>query len=300
MITFHKIVLAIAGLLNNGISSPAPQGNPALRNRTTALASAFAERQEPTSAKTPPILHRIGKFWIPILLVIVTALMTSETKGADSTSTNQIQIPLITPGMRAAVQSMIRHAESGSDRMLNGHSVTGTSPTLLAQVRLTLPPTILQPAAVPLAPPASPVIKKAVLHVGTYLVCAVREWFIGKQLDSLTQAELDKADGQSATCGIEWVEMGRELYHANLGNQTLKPRPVMPGRHIHNICQTRQARHNGQRNVWIPPITRRRRNDGSGSLRSSASHQRNHCHRNYGINMASKLPLSNNASRSHC
>lgn len=54
MITFHKIVLAIAGLLNNGISSPAPQGNPALRNRTTALASAFAERQEPTSAKTPP------------------------------------------------------------------------------------------------------------------------------------------------------------------------------------------------------------------------------------------------------
>ena len=64
---------------------------------------------------------------------------------------------------------------------------------------------ILRHLLVPATPPAA-VIKKAVLHVGTYLVCAVGEWYIGKTLDSLTQAEIDKAAGQSATCGIEWVK----------------------------------------------------------------------------------------------
>ena len=69
MATLHRIVLAIAGSLNNGTSSPAPQGgNRALRNKTTAL----ADRQAQASAKTPPLLNRIGKgigkFWISLLI----------------------------------------------------------------------------------------------------------------------------------------------------------------------------------------------------------------------------------------
>ena len=97
MATLHRIVLAIAGSWNNETSSPAPQGgNRALRNKTNALASAFAERQEPNSAKTPPILNRIGKgigkFWIPILLVTATLLTQApiEQVEAASASTNQI------------------------------------------------------------------------------------------------------------------------------------------------------------------------------------------------------------------
>ena len=86
MATLHKIVLAIASSLNNGTSSPAPQGNRALSNETNALASAFAERQEPTSAKTPPILNPIGKgigkFWIIALAVTATVLTPSKTEAA--------------------------------------------------------------------------------------------------------------------------------------------------------------------------------------------------------------------------
>ena len=79
MATLHKIVLAIASSWNNGTSSPAPQGNNrALSNEPNALASAIAERQAQPSAKTPPFLNPIskgiGKFWIPILLVIATVL----------------------------------------------------------------------------------------------------------------------------------------------------------------------------------------------------------------------------------
>ncbi len=43
------------------------------------------------------------------------------------------------------------------------------------------------------------------MHVGTYFVCAVGEWFIGKQMDKLTKAEVDKAAGQTATCGVESI-----------------------------------------------------------------------------------------------
>ncbi len=97
MATLHKIMLAIASSWNNGTSSPAPQGNNrALSNETNALASAFAERQEQTSAKTPPIPNLIGKgigkFWIPILLVTATLLsiIQIEQLEAASASTNQI------------------------------------------------------------------------------------------------------------------------------------------------------------------------------------------------------------------
>ena len=92
MATLQKIVLAIAGSLNNGISSPALQGgNWALSNETNVL----AERQAQTSAKTPPIPNRIGKgigkFWIPILLATATVLTPSiEQLEAASATTNQI------------------------------------------------------------------------------------------------------------------------------------------------------------------------------------------------------------------
>ena len=103
-------------------------------------------------------------------------------------------------------------------------------------------------------------------------------------------------------------EMGRKLYHANLGNQTSNLPTDMASRNAHNICQTRKGRHNRQRNVWIPPITRRRRNDGSGSLRSSASHQRNRCLRNLPNHHESTIPkckhpvsfLGNNTPYNHC
>ena len=84
MATLQKIVLAIASSWNNEISSPAPQGNRALRNKTNAL----AERQEPTSAKTPQILNPIGKgigkFWIPILLALATVLPTIHHRASQS------------------------------------------------------------------------------------------------------------------------------------------------------------------------------------------------------------------------
>ena len=184
MATLHRIVLAIASSLNNGTSSPAPQGNRALRNKTNAL----AERQEPTSAKTPPIFNRIGKgigkFWIPILLVTATALTQApiEQAGAWAYYNSEEGILIIGPTPPAPVSIPLTYGST--------NSATST------------------PAAVPpplLAAPAAPVIKKAVLHVGTYLVCAVGEWFIGKQMDKLTKAEVDKAAGQTATCGVESI-----------------------------------------------------------------------------------------------
>ena len=88
MNTFHKIVLAIAGSLNNGISSLAPQGgNRALINKPNALAPAFAERQEPTSAKTPLLLNRIGKgigkFWIPAIALVLPAFVAPNDAQAQ-------------------------------------------------------------------------------------------------------------------------------------------------------------------------------------------------------------------------
>ena len=80
MSTFHKIVLAIASSLNNGISSLAPQGgNRALSNQTNAL----AERQEQPSAKTPPLLNRIGKFWIPVIALVLPAFLTPNDAQAQ-------------------------------------------------------------------------------------------------------------------------------------------------------------------------------------------------------------------------
>ena len=94
MATLHRIVLAIAGSLNDGTSIPAPQGDRALRNGTTAL----ADRQAQASAKTPPLLNRIGKgigkFWIPIFLATVLTQAPIEQAGAASASTNQVSRPL--------------------------------------------------------------------------------------------------------------------------------------------------------------------------------------------------------------
>ena len=99
MNTFHKIVLALAGSLNNGTSSPAPQGNRALNNGTSSPApqgnralsnetNALAERQAQPSAKTPPIPNRIGKgigkFWIPILLSTATVMSTIPHRASAS------------------------------------------------------------------------------------------------------------------------------------------------------------------------------------------------------------------------
>ena len=83
MATLHRIVLATAGSWNNGTSSPAPQGNRAWSNETTAL----AERQEPTSAETPPILNPIGKgigkFWIPSIALILLAFVVPNDAQAQ-------------------------------------------------------------------------------------------------------------------------------------------------------------------------------------------------------------------------
>ena len=198
MNTFHKIVLAIAGSLNDGISSPAPQGNRALRNKTTAL----ADRQAQASAKTPPLLHRIGKgigkFWIPILLAIATALTTSIEQAQAATLTpEQIE------ARREALERVARTTRSArTNQVSTNRIIIRGTPTARPASR-----TPIQPAAVPppLLAPAAPVIKKAVLHVGTYLVCAVGEWFIGRQMDKLTKAEVDKAADQSASCGVESI-----------------------------------------------------------------------------------------------
>ncbi len=184
MATLHRIVLAIASSWNNGTSSPAPQGNRALSNQTNAL----AERQEPTSAETPPILNRIGKgigkFWIPILLVIATALTTSQIERVEAAwDSEKGQTAPPPPPTPDPVDILLTWGSTNSASSANS----------------------VQPAAIPLAAPAAPVIKKASLHVGTYLVCAVGEWFIGKQMDKLTKAEVDKAAGQTATCGVESI-----------------------------------------------------------------------------------------------
>ncbi len=185
MATLHRIVLATAGSWNNGTSSPAPQGNRAWSNETTAL----AERQEPTSAETPPILNPIGKgigkFWIPILLVTAAMLTTSiEQAGAASASTNQItrQTPpsyrsksptsftnrviparrnIALPPSRTVVPtrtSRTNQLQRPSRRIARTNQVqTPSRRTTPAPTRRTT-----QPAAVPIAAPAAPVIKKAV------------------------------------------------------------------------------------------------------------------------------------------
>ena len=172
MATLHRIVLAIASSLNNGTSSPAPQGgNRALSNEPNAL----AERQAQTSAKTPPLLNQvgkgIGKFWITAILAtaIVPTTSIEQAQAADSPT------PVMSPAGPSNYDVITRH--------------------------LLVP----APAAIPLAAPAAPVIKKGVLAVGTYLVCAVGEWFIGRQMDKLTKDEVDKAAGQSASCGVESI-----------------------------------------------------------------------------------------------
>ena len=79
MNTFHKIVLALASSWNNGTSSPAPQGNRAWSNKSNAL----DERQEPTSAETPPTPNRIGKFWIPAIALVLLAFVTPNDAQAQ-------------------------------------------------------------------------------------------------------------------------------------------------------------------------------------------------------------------------
>ena len=236
MATLHRIVLAIASSWNNGTSSPAPQGgNRALSNETNALASAFAERQAQPSAKTPPIPNPIGKgigkFWIPILLATATALSTIpiEQLEAASASTNQITRPTLpsyrskspTASTNRVIPSRSRSIATRSravptyrpstNRVARPPARTARTNQVQTPSRRTrtIPVSTTRsrtrPAALPLAAPAAPVIKKAVLHAGTYLVCAVGEWFIGKQMDKLTKAEVDKAAGQTATCGVESI-----------------------------------------------------------------------------------------------
>ncbi len=83
MATLHKIMLAIASSWNDGTSSPAPQGdNRALSNEPDAL----TDRQEQTSAKTPPIFNRIrkgiGKFWITaIALILLTFVAPNDAQA---------------------------------------------------------------------------------------------------------------------------------------------------------------------------------------------------------------------------
>ena len=187
MATLHRIVLAIASSWNNGTSSPTRQGgNRAWSNETNAL----AERQEPTSAETPPIFNRIGKgigkFWIPILLATATALTQAPIEKAEAWAYYDSEGNLIIGPTPPRIPDPV------AIPLIWGSTNSATS----------------TPAAVPvplLAAPAAPVIKKAVLHAGTYLVCAVGEWFIGRQMDKLTKAEVDKAADQSASCGVESI-----------------------------------------------------------------------------------------------
>ena len=183
MNTFHKIALALAGSLNNGTSSPAPQGgNRALSNETNALASAFAERQAQPSAKTPPILNPIGKgigkFWIPILLATATALST---------------IPIEKAGAWVRIDK-------------NGNESSGPSPSRIpdpVDILLTWGSTnsaTYTPAAVP-PHPTWPLIKETALAAGTWLVAVIAEWAIHEQMDKAAK----NAEGQEATCEIEWV-----------------------------------------------------------------------------------------------
>ena len=237
MATLQKIVLAIASSWNNGIASPAPQGNRALSNQTNAL----AERQEQPSAKTPPPPNRIGKgigkFWIPILLATATVLTTIQidaatTWGDRPLSDRNKQItpirnqptasptnsprqnvappprPTYTPSTNRVSRPPTRTTRTNTVQTPNrARTPVPTRRTIPSRTVVPTSQTV-QPAAVPpplLAAPAAPVIKKGVLAVGTYLVAAVGEWFIGRQMDKLTKADWDAAEGQTATCGVESI-----------------------------------------------------------------------------------------------
>ena len=196
MSTFYKIVLAIASSWNNGTSSPAPQGNRALSNQTTDL----AERQEPTSAKTPPppnpIGKRIGKFWIPILLIAATALTTipiEQVQAADSPT------PVMSPSGPANYDVITRHL---------------------------LVPAPVQPAAVPVpvVVVAKPVLKKGAIVAGKWLIAVLAEYGVHTALDRVFQNNKDQ-EANVTVKGARWAS--NEYFKKISSPNTPPPRNVL-------------------------------------------------------------------------
>ena len=170
MATLHRIVLAIASSLNNGTSSPAPQGgNRALSNEPDAL----TERQEQPSAKTPHIPNRIGKgigkFWIPILLATATALSTIPIEQAQAWWTQD---------------------EDGNVR-------SGPTPPA---------PVPVQPAAVPVpvVVVAKPVLKKGAILAGKWLIAVLAEYGVHTALDKVFQNNKDQ-EANAIVHGARWL-----------------------------------------------------------------------------------------------
>ena len=169
MATLQKIVLAIASSWNNETSSPAPQGNRASSNQTNAL----AERQAQPSAKTPPILNPIGKgigkFWIPILLVIATVLT---------------QAPIEQAGAWYTIDE-------------NGNVRSGPTPPA---------PVPVQPAAVPLpvVVVAKPVLKKGAIVAGKWLIAVLAEYGVHTALDRVFQNNKDQ-EANAIVHGARWL-----------------------------------------------------------------------------------------------
>ena len=161
MSTFHKIVLALAGSLNDGTSSPASQGNRALRNETNDL----ADRQAQPSAKTPPLLHRIGKgigkFWIPIFLITATVLT---------------QAPIEQAGAWYTIDE-------------DGNVQSGPSPAAVP------PPVVVV---------AKPLLKKGAILAGKWLIAVLAEYGVHSALDRVFQNNKDQ-EANAIVHGAKWV-----------------------------------------------------------------------------------------------
>ena len=208
MATLHRIVLAIASSLNNGTSSPAPQGgNRALRNKTNALASAFAERQAQPSAKTPPIPNpigkRIGKFWITALLATATALSTIPIEQAQAADSPTPEIAQTQPPDFDVI----------TERLL------AVGPNLFVQ-QITYSPAAVPP---PIVVVAKPVLKKGAIVAGKWLVAVLAEYGVHTAIDKV----FEDTEGQEAKVtvkGVRWVSNEYEKKAYTLPSATWRTR----------------------------------------------------------------------------
>lgn len=240
MATLQKIVLAIASSLNNGTSSPAPQGNRALSNQTNALASAFTERQAQPSAKTPSILNPIGKgigkFWIPLLLATATVLTTSliEQAAAASASTNQITrqtLPSYRSKSPTSSTNRVILPRRNTAPPLRNVAPTRTSRTNQLQTpsrRRTPTPTLrtTQPAAVPvpIVVVAKPVLKRGAVVAGKWLIAVLAEYGVHSALDRVFQNNKDQ-EAYVTVQGALWLS--NEYFWKLSSPNTPPPRNVL-------------------------------------------------------------------------
>lgn len=172
--------------------------------------------------------HGIGLLAVLALVPTATALSTIPIEQAQAADSPPPEVEhIVTTNLASGVQRM----------------------TTIPNPNLFIYPITSTPAAVPLPSSCSGGAgnQKAVLTAGTFLVVSVGEWYIGRQMDKLTKDEVDKAAGQTATCGVESMQLHQSNYpcHSRIFEHVGFARRTKQ----HIIRQPRVRRHPRQRNL---------------------------------------------------